>query len=179
MYPLKEVLLLITCATIAGCDDFDDIAAWGEHHRRTPLHQHQDRGQGRFAHRILRPQQHRHALLYLLGAARYRAYRQGRTRPLGRRKHALVARRRVQRRSFPLAHRPWRQKHGCRAGLRAQSRACKQNQGKHQDPPKTRGLEPRIPATNPPAQMTLTWIPSRGVHSSGTALVDPVACNTA
>src|SRR3984893_7942712 len=32
MYPLKEVLLLITCATIAGCDDFDDIAAWGEHH---------------------------------------------------------------------------------------------------------------------------------------------------
>jgi hypothetical protein len=32
MYPLKEVLLLVTCATIASCDDFDDIAAWGEHH---------------------------------------------------------------------------------------------------------------------------------------------------
>jgi len=32
MYPLAEVLLLITCATIAACDDFDDIAAWGEHH---------------------------------------------------------------------------------------------------------------------------------------------------
>ena len=31
MYPLKEVLLLVTCATIASCDDFDDIAAWGEH----------------------------------------------------------------------------------------------------------------------------------------------------
>ena len=32
MYPLSEVLLLLTCATIASCDDFDEIAAWGEHH---------------------------------------------------------------------------------------------------------------------------------------------------
>jgi len=32
MYPLAEVLLLVSCATIAACDDFDDIAAWGEHH---------------------------------------------------------------------------------------------------------------------------------------------------
>jgi predicted transposase YbfD/YdcC len=32
MYPLKEVLLLLTCATIASCDDFDDICAWGRHH---------------------------------------------------------------------------------------------------------------------------------------------------
>jgi len=32
MYPLEEVLLLVTCATIASCDDFDDIVAWGEHH---------------------------------------------------------------------------------------------------------------------------------------------------
>jgi predicted transposase YbfD/YdcC len=31
-FPLAEVLLLLTCATIAECDDFDDIAAWGEHH---------------------------------------------------------------------------------------------------------------------------------------------------
>ena len=31
-YPLKEVLLLVTCATIASCDDFDDIVAWGKHH---------------------------------------------------------------------------------------------------------------------------------------------------
>jgi predicted transposase YbfD/YdcC len=30
MYPLEEVLLLVTCATIASCDDFDDIVAWGE-----------------------------------------------------------------------------------------------------------------------------------------------------
>jgi len=34
-YPLKEVLLLVTCATIAACDDFDDIVAWGEHHDAT------------------------------------------------------------------------------------------------------------------------------------------------
>ena len=32
MYPLSEVLLLLTCATITSCDDFDDIAAWGQHH---------------------------------------------------------------------------------------------------------------------------------------------------
>jgi len=32
MYPLKEVLLLVSCAMIASCDDFDEIAAWGEHH---------------------------------------------------------------------------------------------------------------------------------------------------
>ena len=32
VYPLREVLLLLTCATIASCDDFDDIIAWGEHH---------------------------------------------------------------------------------------------------------------------------------------------------
>lgn len=31
-FPLSEVLLLLTCATIADCDDFDDIVAWGEHH---------------------------------------------------------------------------------------------------------------------------------------------------
>ena len=31
-YPLSEVLLLVTCATIASCDDFDDIVAWGKHH---------------------------------------------------------------------------------------------------------------------------------------------------
>ena len=43
VYPLSEVLLLVTCATIASCDDFDDIAAWGEHHlaflrRFSPFH---------------------------------------------------------------------------------------------------------------------------------------------
>src|SRR5215203_3421876 len=40
LYPLHEVLLLVTCATIASCDDFDDIVAWGTHHlavlRRLP-----------------------------------------------------------------------------------------------------------------------------------------------
>lgn len=31
-HPLPEVLLLVVCASIASCDDFDDIAAWGENH---------------------------------------------------------------------------------------------------------------------------------------------------
>jgi hypothetical protein len=31
-YPLDEVLLLITCATICTCDDFEDIVEWGETH---------------------------------------------------------------------------------------------------------------------------------------------------
>lgn len=43
MYPLSEVLLLLTCATIASCDDFDDIVAYGKHHlhelrRFAPFH---------------------------------------------------------------------------------------------------------------------------------------------
>jgi len=29
-YPLREVLFLITCASVAGCDDYDEIADWGE-----------------------------------------------------------------------------------------------------------------------------------------------------
>lgn len=32
VYPLSEMLLLLTCATIASCDDFDEIVAWGEDH---------------------------------------------------------------------------------------------------------------------------------------------------
>jgi predicted transposase YbfD/YdcC len=32
MYPLAEVLLLLICATICSCDDFDEIASWGESH---------------------------------------------------------------------------------------------------------------------------------------------------
>lgn len=31
-YPLDEMLLLVTCATICSCDDFEDIAEWGETH---------------------------------------------------------------------------------------------------------------------------------------------------
>ena len=43
MYPLAEVHLLLTCATIASCDDFEDIVAWGEQHldflrRFSPFH---------------------------------------------------------------------------------------------------------------------------------------------
>ena len=43
MYPLSEVLLLLTCATISSCDDFEDIVAWGTAHlgflrRFAPFH---------------------------------------------------------------------------------------------------------------------------------------------
>ena len=31
-YPLPEILLLVVSATIASCDDYDDIVAWGEAH---------------------------------------------------------------------------------------------------------------------------------------------------
>ena len=31
-YPLAEVLLLVVCGTMADCDDYDHIAAWGEAH---------------------------------------------------------------------------------------------------------------------------------------------------
>lgn len=42
-YPLKEVLFLVVCATIANCDDYDDIVDWGEAHleflrRFSPFH---------------------------------------------------------------------------------------------------------------------------------------------
>ena len=43
LYPLSEVLLLVVCATMAACDDFDAIGAWGKHHldflrRFAPFH---------------------------------------------------------------------------------------------------------------------------------------------
>jgi len=31
-HPLAEVLLLVVCGTVADCDDYDHIAAWGEAH---------------------------------------------------------------------------------------------------------------------------------------------------
>ncbi|MBB4287024.1 transposase family protein [Roseospira goensis] len=32
MYPMPQVLFLGMCASIAGCDDYDEIADWGVHH---------------------------------------------------------------------------------------------------------------------------------------------------
>jgi predicted transposase YbfD/YdcC len=32
MYPLREVILLVVCGTIADCDDYDEIAEWGAGH---------------------------------------------------------------------------------------------------------------------------------------------------
>ena len=42
-YPLKEVLFLAVCGTMADCDDFENIVAWGEAHldflrRFSPFH---------------------------------------------------------------------------------------------------------------------------------------------
>lgn len=30
MYPLREMLLLVVCASIRSCDDYEDIVDWGE-----------------------------------------------------------------------------------------------------------------------------------------------------
>ncbi|WP_375782111.1 ISAs1 family transposase [Roseospira marina] len=32
MYPMREVLFLVTRASISGCEDYDEIAEWGVHH---------------------------------------------------------------------------------------------------------------------------------------------------
>ena len=32
LHPLSEIPLLVVCGTIADCDDYDHIAAWGEAH---------------------------------------------------------------------------------------------------------------------------------------------------
>jgi hypothetical protein len=42
-YPLAEIMLLSVCGTIAHCDDYEDIADWGEQHleflrRFSPFH---------------------------------------------------------------------------------------------------------------------------------------------
>jgi len=34
-HPLPEILLLVVCGTICGCDDYEDIASWGETHLET------------------------------------------------------------------------------------------------------------------------------------------------
>ena len=31
-HPLAEILLLVVCGTMAGCDDYDPIGAWDEAH---------------------------------------------------------------------------------------------------------------------------------------------------
>ena len=32
LHPLNEILLLVVCGTIADCDDYEEIAAWGAAH---------------------------------------------------------------------------------------------------------------------------------------------------
>ena len=36
MYPLREVLFLVVCGTIASGDDYDDIVDWGKAHLSFP-----------------------------------------------------------------------------------------------------------------------------------------------
>ena len=35
-HPLPEILLLVVCGTICGCDDYENIAGWGETHLEYP-----------------------------------------------------------------------------------------------------------------------------------------------
>jgi hypothetical protein len=71
----------------------------------TAVRKHQDACSHSQSNRIRRPMHLRHAALHLLCTARHRTARLRRARPLGCRKHALVARRRVQRRSVALPRR--------------------------------------------------------------------------
>ncbi|MGA1858351.1 ISAs1 family transposase [Azospirillum sp. 11R-A] len=32
VYPLRDVLLVVLCGTLSGCDDFVEMAAWGRQH---------------------------------------------------------------------------------------------------------------------------------------------------
>jgi len=47
-HPSAEVLLLVVCGTLAGCDDYDHLAAWGKANvdflRRHPPFEHRTPG---------------------------------------------------------------------------------------------------------------------------------------
>src|SRR5689334_24399611 len=32
LYPLPEILLVVLCGTLSGCDDFVELALWGREH---------------------------------------------------------------------------------------------------------------------------------------------------
>ena len=32
LYPLPEILLVVLCGTLSGCDDFVEMALWGREH---------------------------------------------------------------------------------------------------------------------------------------------------
>lgn len=36
LHPLPEILFLVVCGTIADCDDYEDISAWGAAHLDLP-----------------------------------------------------------------------------------------------------------------------------------------------
>jgi hypothetical protein len=104
VYPLAEILLLLTCATIASCDGRIETRTytasskvdWTVSDRNYP-------GEARFTHikTIVKidllteyPDQSttfRHPSLHLVGSSRYRPARQRSPWSLGRGEHALVA----------------------------------------------------------------------------------------
>jgi predicted transposase YbfD/YdcC len=92
---------------------------------------------------------------FISSAPRHRPHGRRHARPLGGRKHALAARRRVQGRPVALPHWPRRQKHGGRPPFRPRPRAGQQSQGKRQDTAQKSRLEPRLPPRNPATQMTV------------------------
>jgi hypothetical protein len=47
LHPLPEILFLVVCGTIADCDDYEDIAAWGAAHLDF-LRQHLPYAQGAY-----------------------------------------------------------------------------------------------------------------------------------
>ena len=76
-------------------------------------------------------------------------------RPLGRREHALAARRRVQGRSVALSRWPCSPEHGRRPTLLARTRTRQHIQRQRQNPQKESQLEHRLPPPNPPDEMTI------------------------
>src|SRR6202034_4351428 len=121
----------------------------------TALRRHPDDPSRRQSNRIRGPMHFRHPALHLLCPARYRTARRRLARPLGSRKHALGARRRVQGRPVALPRRPRRQEHGRRPSLLTRPHPRRQIQGKRQNPPKIGELESGFPPPNPANEMTV------------------------
>ena len=116
--------------------------------RPTSLRRHQDARSRSQSHRIRGSAHFRHAGLHFVRAARHRASRRWLARPLGRRKHALAARRRVQARSVALPRRPRPQEHGRHPTVLPRPPARQHIHTKRQNTKKSSKLEYRFP---PPA----------------------------
>lgn len=129
--------------------------------RRSPLPPHRHPRPGPRRHRTSRQVHRRDPDLSLLRPPRHRTPRPGRSRPLGRRKHALAPRRHLQGRPLALSTRPRGQEHGRHPPLRPRPRPKPQVQGQCQNPPKNRRMEPGLPAQRASAPKPLTRTPCR------------------